>query len=103
MEKSRKFKINVRCSDVIDECERQFGYERKALRAKTKDPTVTKGRHTAVYLCRIITGRSYPQIAIAIGYKDHTTCMYACKLAPIAMKDKEWAAKAKAVMEAFYA
>jgi len=88
----------MRCSVVIDECEDQFGFSRGALRRKSKQRDLEQARHVAAHLCRKITGRSYMQIAIALGYKDHTTVLYACrKTAPILLRDPEWAAKAKSV------
>lgn len=98
MEESSEFKPAIRCSVVLEECEYQFGLARGELRTKKKRREVAQARHMAIYLCRKITGRSYPQIAIAVGYKDHTTALYACKTAaPALLRDPLWAKRAQAV------
>lgn len=103
MEPSKELKSKIKCSEIIAECEKQFGLERGSLRQKSKLRSVANARHIAIFLCRNITGRSYPQIALAVGYKDHTTALYACKMAPILLENPEVAAKAKAVEDAFNA
>jgi len=103
MEPSSELKSKIKCSEIIAECEKQFDVPRGSLRQKTKFRSVASVRHIAIFLCRNITGRSYPQIAIAAGYKDHTTALYACKVAPILLKDPKIAAKAQAVMDIFNA
>jgi len=96
-------KSKIKCSEIIAECEKQFGIPKGSLRQKSKLRSVASVRHIAIFLCRNITGRSYPQIALAVGYKDHTTALYACKVAPTLLKDPEIAAKAQAVEDAFNA
>jgi chromosomal replication initiator protein len=104
MEQSNEFIPAMKCSFVIAECEKQFGLPRGTLKEKSKLKRVVQIRHIAVLLCRKITGRSYPQIAIAVGYKDHTTCLYACKVAPqLLVENPELAAMAKAVEDALNA
>lgn len=99
MEPSKKLKI--RCVDVIAECERQFGLNSGSLRTKSKMQHLAGPRHIAIYLCRKITGRSYPQISIVVGYKDHTTALYAMKRAPLLLQNAKIAKIAKAVEDAF--
>ena len=101
MEPSKKLKI--KCIDVIAECERQFGLNSGALRTKSKMQYLAGPRHVAIYLCRKITGRSYPQISIVVGYKDHTTALYAMKRAPFLLEDARIAKIARAVEDAFNA
>lgn len=40
---------------------------------------VTRARMVAMYLCRRLTGASYPEIARAFGGLDHTTVINGCK------------------------
>lgn len=102
MEQSNEFTPQIKCAAVIAECEKQFGLKKGSLKEMTKLRDVVRIRHIAVHLCRKITGRSFPQIALAVGYKDHTTAIYACKVAPILLQQNpHLAAKAKAVEEAF--
>lgn len=96
-------KLKIRCVDIIAECERQFGLSNGALRTKNKMKHLAGPRHIAIYLCRKMTNRSYPQIALVVGYKDHTTALYAMKRAPILLKSPEIAKKAKAVEDAINA
>ena len=39
-----------------------------------------------MYLCRRITQASYPAIGSALGGKDHTTVIYACKKIAMALE-----------------
>lgn len=103
MEQSKKFNPLIRCSQVIAECELQFALPRGSLRTKRKTQRLARIRHIAVYLCRKITGRSYPQIALATGYKDHTTALYACRVVHLVLADPVMAAKAQAVEDHFNA
>lgn len=103
MEPSSESKSKIKCSEILAEVERQFDLPRGTLKQKTKERHVSRVRHIAVYLCRKITGRSFPQIALAVGYRDHTTALYANKVAPILLQ-KPWVAeKAQAVEDAFNA
>lgn len=104
MARSSEFVLKMKCSTVIDECEKQFGFKPGSLKYKDKVRATVQVRHIAIYLCRKLTGRSYPQIAYAIGYhgeSGHTTAMYACRVAPSLLeRNPDYAAKAKAVEEA---
>lgn len=92
------------CHEIVAECEKQFGLERGVLRSKNKSRQFVSVRHIAVYLCRKMTNKSLPQIARVIGYKDHTSALYACRVAPIVLEqDIDYAAKAAAVEDAFSA
>lgn len=103
MEQLSENKAPLKCSEVLAECERQFGLAKGALRTKNKMRYLAGPRHVAIYLCRKLTGRSYPQIGLAVGYKDHTTCLYAMKRAPLLLRDPEIAKKAQAVEDAINA
>ena len=35
-------------------------------------------RQIGMYLCRMLTGLSFAEIAVAFGRSDHTTVMHAC-------------------------
>jgi len=38
-----------------------------------------RARHVAMYLCREMTGKSFPTIGRAFGDRDHSTVIYACR------------------------
>lgn len=40
---------------------------------------ITRPRQVAIYLCREVTGRSFPVIARSFGDRDHTTALYSYK------------------------
>ena len=43
---------------------------------KTKD--IALPRQIAMYMCRELTGNTYPHIGTAFNGRDHTTVMHAC-------------------------
>ena len=49
------------------------------LRGTRRQQQITQPRSIAMYLCRRIAQASYPAIGSALGGKDHTTVMHACK------------------------
>ena len=58
-------------------------------------------RQIAMYLCREMTGKSFPQIGYSFGKRDHTTILYAHRKVTKALKDNvELKAHIKAVSEA---
>lgn len=42
-----------------------------------RDPCIARPRHIAMYLCRVMTTHSYPEIGRRMGDRDHTTVMHA--------------------------
>ena len=44
------------------------------LREKTSRPCYARPRHVAMYMARVLTGKSYPQIGRVFG-RDHATVM----------------------------
>ena len=56
------------------------------LRGTRRQQQITQPRSIAMYLCRRITQASYPAIGSALGGKDHTTVIYACKKIAVALE-----------------
>jgi hypothetical protein len=56
---------------------RYFGMPRNDLCGQTRSAPITRARHVAMYLCRIMTGRSTPDIGRKFGDRDHTTVLHA--------------------------
>ena len=46
------------------------------IKSKKRSSNISYPRQIAMYLCREITGESFPKLAIEFGGKDHTTVMY---------------------------
>ena len=49
------------------------------LKGKRRHRGVSRPRMIAMYLCRQLTGASFPEIGIRFGGKDHSTVINACK------------------------
>ena len=56
-----------------------FNIPRTDLEGRSKFRAHVYPRHIAMYLCRQMTDKSFPQIARAFGDRDHTTVIYACR------------------------
>lgn len=63
---------------------------------RTKD--ITRPRMVAMYLCRELTPRSYPQIGRMMGNRDHTTVMHgANKISSLIAIDSELSTEVEAI------
>ncbi len=49
------------------------------LLGKRRTQNIAQARHVAMYLCRKLTGRSFPEIGAVFGGRDHSTAIHACK------------------------
>jgi len=95
---------NLKCGKIIDEFELRLELPKGSLRRKTKQRGIARARHVTIHLCRKLTGRSYPQIAIQFGYADHTSVLYACEVAQSHMNTNAYLAeKYKEVEASFHA
>lgn len=56
-----------------------FSIAHKELIGKRRDQKVVKPRQIAMYLCKELTGASYPEIGSEFGNRDHTTVMHSCR------------------------
>jgi chromosomal replication initiator protein len=55
-----------------------FDIRPSEMTAKRRSQNVVYPRHVAMYLCREMTGLSFPEIGDQFGGKDHTTVLHAC-------------------------
>lgn len=63
----------------------------KDLMGKKKTKDIATPRQIAMYLCRELTGNTYPHIGTAFNGRDHTTVMHACtKVTKLIEKDKHF-------------
>jgi chromosomal replication initiator protein len=56
-----------------------FSISLNELNGKRRDQKVVKPRQVAMYLCKELTGASYPEIGTEFGGRDHTTVMHSCR------------------------
>lgn len=56
-----------------------FSISMNELNGKRRDQKVVKPRQVAMYLCKEMTGASYPEIGTEFGGRDHTTVMHSCR------------------------
>ncbi len=56
-----------------------FSISHAELIGKRRDQKVVKPRQVAMFLCKELTGASYPEIGAAFGNRDHTTVMHSCR------------------------
>jgi chromosomal replication initiator protein len=56
-----------------------FSISMNELNGKRRDQKVVKPRQVAMYLCKELTGASYPEIGMEFGGRDHTTVMHSCR------------------------
>jgi len=48
------------------------------LKSKKRSANLTFPRQVAMYMCRAVTGESFPKIGAEFGGKDHSTVMHSC-------------------------
>ena len=78
-----------------------FDVTKTDMESPSKARAVVYPRQIAMYLCREMTGKSFPQIGYSFGKRDHTTILYAHRKVTKALKDNvELKAHIKAVSEA---
>jgi chromosomal replication initiator protein len=67
--------IDIR--QIIEAVCEYFSLSQKDLIGSRRDQKIVRPRHVAMYLCKELTGASYPEIALQFGGKDHTTVLHA--------------------------
>lgn len=65
----------VRVQDVIRVVSEQYGFSEEELLSARRQEPLALARHIAMYLAKVCTGRSYPEIARRL-VRDHTTIMH---------------------------
>ena len=63
--------------DIVDATARAFEISSQALLARDRHPEVAKARHVAMYLARVLTTHSLPEIGRMLGGRNHTTVLHA--------------------------
>lgn len=66
-----------RCADIIRAVDGYYGLPNGALTKENKRSPIIKYKQLAAHLCREMTDRSFPEIARAFAYRDHSSVIYA--------------------------
>lgn len=66
----------ITTAEIIAAVAAHFGLTEAAITGKGRTDRVARPRQIAMYLCRQHTTLSFPEIARAIGGKDHTTAIH---------------------------
>jgi chromosomal replication initiator protein len=63
---------------VIAAAAEAFGIRGPDITSKSRSRTISHARQSAVWIMRTHLHSSFPEIARAVGYRDHTSAMDAC-------------------------
>jgi chromosomal replication initiator protein len=64
-------------AEILDATARAFEVSPQALLARDRRPEVARARHVAMYMARVLTTHSLPEIGRMIGGRNHTTVLHA--------------------------
>ena len=65
--------------DVFTVIERQTDISRTAILSNSRERDIVRARHRAMYVYRLLSGRSLPEIGRRLGGRSHMTAIYACR------------------------
>lgn len=68
---------DISVEEVLKAVAAKFGLKISDLKSDKKNKNLVLPRQMAMYICRKITGDSFPDIGAKIGGKDHSTVIYA--------------------------
>lgn len=74
METKKKITVDLIQRKVAE----YFDIRPSEMNSKRRSQNIVYPRHLAMYLCREMTGLSFPEIGEQFGGKDHTTVLHAC-------------------------
>lgn len=58
---------------------RKYGVTLNDMKSERRTQNIVEPRQVAMYLCKELTGRSYPEIGRRFGGRDHTTAIHAVR------------------------
>lgn len=85
--------------DIIDFAATMFEVTREEIVSPRHEARLTRARHIAMYACRVLTPRSFPEIGRAFGGRDHSTVRSACLKIEASLDDPE----TRQLVETFFA
>ena len=77
--KSEADKDEITILDVKRAICKRLGVSRNDLTTHCRSAQLVRPRHIAIYLCRVLTPRSFPYIGRHFGGRDHTSALHAFK------------------------
>lgn len=69
----------IRIKSIQNAVASEWGVDVADIISRRQSKLISKPRHAAMYLARILTAHSLPEIGRAFGGRDHTTVMHAIK------------------------
>lgn len=69
--------MSITIAEIQETVASHFGIDRVHMKSQRRALILARPRQIAMYLCRRLTPRSYPEIARLFGDRDHTTVMHA--------------------------
>jgi chromosomal replication initiation ATPase DnaA len=78
---------DIKMNDILQLTATHYDVTPREIRSGRRNIRLVRPRHIVMYLCKTITARSYPEIAMFLGGRDHTTVMHAVKVITKLMKD----------------
>jgi chromosomal replication initiator protein len=88
----------VRIEDIQRIVARQYNVSRADLLSSRRTANVVRPRQVAMYLAKVLTLRSLPEIGRRFGGRDHTTVLHAVrKIENLANKDTSFAEEIEAL------
>ena len=69
----------ITTEDIQEAVASRFHLKISDLKSKRRTKTLVYPRQIAMFLCRVLTDASFPEIGRDFGGKDHTTIIHACK------------------------
>ncbi len=76
----RQSKARITVADIQREVAKDFGVEVADLKSKNRKRHFVRPRQVAMYLSKVFTPRSYPEIGRHFGGRDHSTVIHAYRL-----------------------
>ena len=86
-EKEEKKYITI--DEITSSVCRFYSVNYNELMGKKRTKNIALARQVAMYLCRELTGNTYPHIGTAFSGRDHTTVMHACEKITKMMNDSD--------------
>ena len=68
--------MQPKIADIVKIGCQYFDCLRKDVMSKRRDAPIVHARHVMIYVAKIMTDKSYPEIARRFGNRDHTTALH---------------------------
>jgi len=83
-------KTTLTIEEVIKSVCRHYGIRMQDLKSTKRSKQIALARQVAMYLCRLLTSESFPEIGTRFGGKDHSTVIHSVnKIEALLAEDKK--------------